>query len=54
MTSDVGKNLESILKNENGVADMFGLFWKRVAELHKGEWNVLGYEIMNEPASGNY
>ncbi|CAD8199908.1 unnamed protein product [Paramecium pentaurelia] len=54
LTSDVGKNLESILKNENGVADMFGLFWKRVAELHKGEWNVLGYEIMNEPASGNY
>lgn len=33
---------------------MFGLFWKRVAELNKGEWNVLGYEIMNEPASGNF
>lgn len=54
LTSDVGRNMESILKNENGVADMFGLFWKRVAEIHRDEWNVLGYEIMNEPSSGNY
>lgn len=54
LTSDVGRNMESILKNENGVADMFGLFWKRVAEIHNDESNVLGYEILNEPASGNY
>lgn len=54
LTDDVGRNLESILKNENGVADMLGVFWRRVAELHRDEPNVLGYEIINEPSSGNY
>lgn len=33
---------------------MLGMFWKRVAELHRDEPNVLGYEIINEPSSGNY
>lgn len=54
MTEDVGRNVENILNNVDGVADMFGLFWKRVAEIHKHEENVLGYELINEPSSGNY
>lgn len=54
LTADVGRNMESILKNENGVADMLGVFWRRVAELHKDESNVLGYDLLNEPSSGNY
>jgi len=54
LTSDVGRNFESILKNENGVADSFALFWRRVAERFKNEDNILGYEIINEPISANY
>ena len=54
MTSDVGRNYEAFLKNEDGVADMFGLFWQRVASIFKNEPNVLGYEILNEPLAANW
>jgi endoglycosylceramidase len=50
----VGRNYEAFLLNENGVADMFGLFWQHVALIFKDEPNVLGYEILNEPLSANW
>ncbi|CAD8189631.1 unnamed protein product [Paramecium pentaurelia] len=53
-TNDIGRNFEMLYSNTNGLADYYGQFWERVAEKHKNEWNVIGYEIMNEPAPGNF
>lgn len=46
--------MERLFRNQDNLTDYFGLFWKRIAELHKNESNILGYDILNNPSSGNY
>ncbi|CAD8110655.1 unnamed protein product [Paramecium sonneborni] len=53
-SNDIGKHFEMLYENQNGLADFFGQFWQRIAEKSKNEWNVIGYEILNEPSPGNY
>jgi endoglycosylceramidase len=50
---DITQTFQALFENTDGVADSFASFWGEVAKYFKDEPNVLGYEILNEPISGN-
>ncbi|CAD8203245.1 unnamed protein product [Paramecium pentaurelia] len=53
-TNDIGRHFELLYSNHDGLADYFGQFWQLVADKHKNEWNVIGYDIFNEPSPGHF
>ena len=53
VTYDVVAFANDFFKNKNGMLDKFIEMWVKVVEYFKEEDNVLGYDILNEPAGGN-
>ncbi|XP_065836644.1 endoglycoceramidase-like isoform X4 [Oscarella lobularis] len=47
------KAWQSFYDNDEGVRDRFLLFWKEVARRFQSNPNVLGYELLNEPWTGD-
>jgi endoglycosylceramidase len=48
------KGYERLYLNEDGLADDFAAFWGYLANYFKGNNNILGFELLNEPFAGNY
>lgn len=53
LSYDVMTFAEDFIKNKRGMNDMFVEMWLKVVEYFKTEPNLIGYDILNEPASGN-
>ena len=49
----VGEAFENIYNNASGAVDHLIFFWKTVAKRYGQKYNVLGYELINEPWPGN-
>jgi endoglycosylceramidase len=52
-TFDVVNFALDFFKNKDGMLDMFIEMWVKVVDYFKAEANVIGYDILNEPAGGN-
>ncbi|GMH47457.1 hypothetical protein TrVE_jg4863 [Triparma verrucosa] len=48
-----GAIFQDIYDNTHGALTQWANFWKRVATTFKGNANVIGYELINEPWPGN-
>lgn len=51
---DVVSFSHDFFTNKNGMNDKFIEMWLKVVEYFKGEANVIGYDILNEPTGGNF
>jgi len=45
------RNYEDLYTNGRGLRDLFVSYWRYLAEQFKGDSNVIGFELINEPAS---
>lgn len=45
---------QALYDNVDGIQDAFADFWGNVSATLKGNDNVLGYELINEPFMGNF
>jgi len=52
-THEVSSAWQALFDNVDGIQDSFAAFWRKVAENFASNDNVIGYEIINEPWSGN-
>lgn len=46
-------NRQSLYDNEQQIQDHFAEFWGQVAQRFQGNPYVLGYELLNEPWTGD-
>lgn len=53
-TKDVAAAYEALYTNVNGTADAWAGMWRHVAQRFKGNPNVLGLELINEPFAGDF
>jgi len=53
VTYAVGEAFENIYQNKSGAVDHLIFFWQTVAKRYGQKYNVLGYELINEPWPGN-
>lgn len=53
LTRDVMKFQQDFFTNEDGLADDFAKMWVEVAKEVKDVENLIGYEVVNEPAGAN-
>eukprot|EP00762_Andalucia_godoyi_P003378 ANDGO_06649.mRNA.1 Endoglycoceramidase len=53
LTDAVGSLFQALYENKNGTQDEFVKFWAAVAQSLSQKSNLLGYEIINEPALGD-
>lgn len=44
---------QDFFKNKDGMLDKFIEMWLKVVDYFRDEPNVIGYDILNEPAAGN-
>ena len=52
-TYDVVSFTQDFYHNKHGMLDMFIEMWVKVVDYFKEQQNVIGYDILNEPAGGN-
>eukprot|EP00418_Pyrodinium_bahamense_P072675 CAMPEP_0179096102 /NCGR_PEP_ID=MMETSP0796-20121207/44159_1 /TAXON_ID=73915 /ORGANISM="Pyrodinium bahamense, Strain pbaha01" /LENGTH=525 /DNA_ID=CAMNT_0020793807 /DNA_START=1 /DNA_END=1578 /DNA_ORIENTATION=- len=50
-TYALSRNYEDLYVNGRGLRDRLADFWRYIAKEFKGDSNVVGFELMNEPAS---
>ena len=54
LTEAAAHAYQDLFDNTNGMLDDMAAFWKKSAEVWRGNPNVLGYELINEPFAGDF
>jgi len=52
-TEAATKAFQNIYSNVDGLLDEWAMFWKKTADRFKKNFNVIGYELINEPFAGD-
>eukprot|EP00730_Choanoeca_flexa_P012819 TRINITY_DN4651_c0_g1_i2.p1 TRINITY_DN4651_c0_g1~~TRINITY_DN4651_c0_g1_i2.p1 ORF type:complete len:490 (+),score=60.13 TRINITY_DN4651_c0_g1_i2:23-1471(+) len=52
-SSALGKSVQALYDNHDGLLDSFAAYWKLLATTFKPYNNIIGYELMNEPWAGD-
>ena len=54
LTEAAAHAYQDLYDNTNGMLDDMAAFWRKSAEVWRGNPNILGYELINEPFAGDF